>query len=212
MVKNTKYTFSFIGASALIAETLVIAEEYERLKDWKAVEQYLIENNLLNKLKQVTFKREFSEIKKRIALLTSDQLHIMIHGELDEAKAIILLSLAKTYLFFREFVVEILRNKYLMFDTMLTETDYIKFFNAKSLVHPELNEITDMTAAKVKQVVFKLLEQVGLITHIKNGTILKPFLSTQVLTVIIEDDPSLLTVFLVPNETIKNVHQKLNNA
>ena len=65
MRSETTYTFSFTGASALIAETLVIAEEYNRLKDWKAVEKSLSDNNLLNKVKQATFKREFSEIKKR---------------------------------------------------------------------------------------------------------------------------------------------------
>jgi hypothetical protein len=36
MKKNKRYNFSLTGASALIAETLVIAEEYNRLNDWKA--------------------------------------------------------------------------------------------------------------------------------------------------------------------------------
>jgi len=35
-----------LSASALIAETLVIAEEYNRLEDWKAVEKSLLDNNL----------------------------------------------------------------------------------------------------------------------------------------------------------------------
>ena len=63
MAHNIKYTFSFTGASVLIAETLAIAEEYNRLNDWRAVEKSLLDNNLLNKIKQATFKREFSEIK-----------------------------------------------------------------------------------------------------------------------------------------------------
>lgn len=77
-MSKSKYVFSFTGASALIAETLVIAEEYNRLKDWKAVEKSLLDNNLLNKVKHVTFKREFSEIKKRLSHLTNDQLQLMI--------------------------------------------------------------------------------------------------------------------------------------
>ena len=89
MVHKVKYIFSFTGASALIAETLVIAEEYDRLKDWKAVEKSLTDNNLLNKVKQATFKREFSEIKKRLSLLTEGQLQLMIQGNLEDAKAII---------------------------------------------------------------------------------------------------------------------------
>ena len=63
MKKNKRYNFSLTGASALIAETLVIAEEYNMLNDWKAVEKSLLDHNLLNKVKHATFKREFLEIK-----------------------------------------------------------------------------------------------------------------------------------------------------
>ena len=154
MTNRNKYILSFTGASALVAETLIIAEEFERLKDWQAVQKSLIDNNLLNKIKQSTFKREFSEIKKRLSLLTADQLHLMIRGSFDDAKAMILLSLTKAYAFFKDFIVEVVRNKYLLFDRVLTETDYIKFLNAKSYSHLELNEITESTASKVKQVIF----------------------------------------------------------
>ncbi len=212
MVHKTKYTFSFTGASALIAETLVIAEEYNRLKDWKAVEKSLLDNNLLNKVKQATFKREFSEIKKRLSLLTEEQLQLMIQGSLDDAKAMILLSLVKSYTFLRDFIVEIIRNKYLLFDTVVSEIDYIKFVNTKSLSHNELNAITEVTAKKVKQVIFKLLEQVGLITQAKSGSILKPILNGKVIDVILDDDPAFLNAFLYSNEEIKSLLQKLKHA
>ncbi len=212
MVKNSKYTFSFTGASALMAETFVIAEEYVRLKDWSKVKDSVQENNLINKIKQSTLKRKFQEIKKRLELLTPGQLNLLVYGSTDDAKAMILLSLAKAYTFFKDFIVEVVRNKYLLFDRVLSETDYIKFFNSKSISHSELNAITEVTAKKVKQVVFKFLEQVGLIGQAKNGTIMKPVLSYKVLDVIIEDDLSFLTVFLYSNEEIKALLQKLKHA
>ncbi len=212
MKDEATYNFSFTGASALISETLVIAEEFNRLQDWKAVEKSLLDNNLLNKVKHATFKREFSEIKKRLSLLTEDQLQLMIQGSLDDAKAMILLSLVKAYLFLRDFIVEVIRNKYLLFDTVISDIDYIKFVNSKSLAHNELTALTEVTAKKVKQVIFKLLEQVGIITQAKNGTILKPILNTQVIDVIIDDDPALLNAFLFSNEEIKSLLQKLKHA
>ena len=212
MVNNKKYIFSITGASALIAETLVIAEEYNRLKEWKAVEKSLLDGNLLNKVKEATLKREFSEIKKRLSLLTKDQLQLMTYGSLDDAKAMILLSLVKAYSFLMDFIVEVIRNKYLLFDTVISEIDYIKFVNTKSLSHTELNAITEVTAKKVKQVIFKLLAQVGLITQAKNGSILKPILNGKVIDVIVDDDPALLTAFLFSNEEIKSLLQKLKDA
>lgn len=211
MINKTKYTFSFTGASALITETLIIAEEYGRLKDWITVKNSLLEHNLLNKVKQETFKREFSEIKKRLSLLTQDQLKLIIQGSLDDAKAMILLSLVKAYSFLRDFIVEVIRNKYLLFDPVISEIDYIKFVKTKSLSHNELTAITEVTAKKVKQVIFKLLEQVGLITQAKNGTILKPILNSKVIDVIINDDPAFLYAFLFSNEEINRLLQKLKH-
>lgn len=212
MVHKSKYIFSFTGASALIAETLIVAEELVRLKDWKAVKQSVVDSNLLNKIKQTTFKREFSEIKKRLSLLTVSQLQLMVKGSLDDAKAMILLSLVKAYSYLNDFIVEFLRNKYLSFETTLLETDYSKFYASKSLSHPELTAISQATAGKVKQVIFKLLEQVGMVTQAKNGTILRPVLSRKAIDAIVEDDPAFLNSFLYSNEEIKSVLQKSKNV
>lgn len=208
MVNTIKYSFSFTGASALITETLVIAEEYHKLNDWDAVRISLLVNNHLNKIKQGTFKREFSEIKKRLSLLNADQIQLMIHGSNDDAKSVILLSIVKAYPYIYDFIVEVLLNKYLLFDRNLLESDYTRFINSKSLQHAELERVSEITYKKVKQVVFKLLEQVGLITNIKNGIILKPILSKQVVKVILEDDPVYLSAFLYSSEEIRVLIEK----
>ena len=211
MVTKKEYNFSFTGASALMAETLVIAEQYFLLKDWDKAKEVVQESNLLNKIKESTLKRKFQEIKKRLELLTPDQLSILISGSTDDAKAIILLSLVKVYPFFKEFIVEIVRSKYLLFDNSLTEIDYDRFVNTKSLSHPELNNISGVTAKKVKQVVFKMLEQVGLITSVKEGIIQKPMLSNNVVKAIIKDDPSLLSSFFYSSDDIKALIVKMEH-
>src|SRR5690606_16343420 len=95
--QESKYSFSFTGASAMIVETMIVAEKYERNKDWKTVEKTLVDNNSLHKVKHATFIREFSEIKKRLTMLTDVQLELLVHGSYDESKAMILLSLVKIY-------------------------------------------------------------------------------------------------------------------
>lgn len=193
------------GASALITETLVVAEEYHRLSDWKLVKESLTSNNLLNKIKQSTFNREFAEIKKRISMLTNQQIELMVTGDLEEAKSMILLSILKSYDFIYDFMVEILNYKFQLFDRFLDDSDYIRFINYKNITHPELLTITPETASKVKQVIFKILEQLGILTSAKNGTIIKPILSSRSIEVIINDDANLLTGFLYSNEEIKNI-------
>jgi len=212
VVNSIKYSFSFTGASALITETLVIAEEYHKLNDWSAVQISLSDNNHLNKVKEGTFKREFSEIKKRLSLLTPGQIQLMIQGSYEDAKSMILLSLVKTYPFLYDFIVEVLLNKYLLFDRTLLDSDYKRFVDSKSFQHAELERITEIMSKKVKRVVFKLLEQVGLITNIKNGILLKPFLSSQVVRVILKDDPAYLSAFFCTSEEIKALIEKSENV
>jgi hypothetical protein len=44
MIVKNKYSFSFTGASAIMADTLVIAEEYIRLDDWHKVKVSIQKN------------------------------------------------------------------------------------------------------------------------------------------------------------------------
>ena len=192
------------GASALITETLVVAEEYHRLSDWTLVKESLISNNLLNKIKHSTFNREFAEIKKRINNLSQQQIELMVSGDMDEAKSMIFLSIIKSYDFFKDFMIEVLSHKFQLFDRFLADSDYNRFINYKNINHPELLTITPETASKVKQVIFRILEQLGILTSAKNGTIIKPMLSSKSIEVIVNDDANLLAGFLYSNEEIKN--------
>lgn len=186
----------------MMTETSVIAEEYVRLKNWGKVKSSIQEHNLLNKIKDSTFQREFREIKKRLELLTNEQLKLLIQGGPDETKAMVLLLLLKSYSFFRDFVIEVIRIKYFLFENAITESDYIRFFGSKALSHTELNAITEQTARKVKQVMLRMLVEIGLITSSEAGVIVKPFLSDTAIAVIIRDDASWLSGFLCSDTEI----------
>jgi hypothetical protein len=202
VLNKTKYTFSFTGASALPAETLVIAEEFIRLQDWEKVKVSVQENNLMNKTKQNTSKRMYFEIKKRLELLTNEQLNLLVSGSPDESKAMVLLSLLKAYSFVKDFVIEVIRAKFLLYNNNIVASDYTSFFNAKAITNNELNTLTEKTTNKVKQVLFKMLEQVGLINSAKDGIIIKPFLSDDSIKAILNDDGTLLAGFLCSDAEI----------
>ena len=56
-------------------------------------------------------------------------------------------------------------------DFNLTDTDYISFIRRKEINHDELANLTDQTQAKVKQVIFKILEQAGIIDNVRDKEI-----------------------------------------
>jgi len=203
MIQTKKYSFSFTAGNALIAETLVVANAYLEHQDWATVKSVVEADNSLKKIKQSTFQREFQEISKRLMNLTDAQLKLLVSGDSSERQQMIFLALLKTYAFFRDFVVEVVRYKVLMFDYELKSSDYTQFVVSKAMIHCELDNLSESTAKKIKQVSFRLLEQTGLIGNVKTPMIIRPILSDRCLNVILGDNPSLLTGFLFSEKEIK---------
>ena len=126
-------------------------------------------------------------------------------------KAMVFVALLKSYSFLFDFVAEVIRTKYFLFDNLMMDSDYSRFFNSKSLTHKELEELSDLSAKKIKQVVFTILMQVGLLTQRTNGLILKPYLSDQSLKVIVKDQPVLLSCFLFSDADIHSAIKMISH-
>ena len=101
-------------------------------------------------------------------------------------------------------MVEVLREKLLVFDYQITEGDYISFYRRKSELHPEIEKLTEITQNKIKQVTFKILEQAGIIDNVKNKMIQPQLLDSNVINTIASDNKQWLKVFFMSDMDIEN--------
>src|SRR5699024_3895672 len=106
------------------------------------------------------------------------------------------LALCKAYGIYKDLVLEVLSEKVRVFDYELTELDYNTFITDKSLEHPELEEIAQTTRKKVKQRLFKMLEQTGILNSVSGAVIQTPMLNSRTESAIVEDDSGYLQLFL----------------
>lgn len=159
--------------------------------------------------KEATGKRILRELQKRIAQLTTNQAAILASGEYTNQIHIAFLAICKTYGFIRDFVVEVLREKLLVFDYQISEGEYITFFRKKAELHMAMESLTEVTQKKVRQVVFTILEQAGIIDSVKNKIIQPQILDPLVIRAIAEDDPQWLKVFLLNDMEIMNLNADL---
>jgi len=74
--------------------------------------------------------------------------------------------------------------------------DYNVFFNKKSIDHIELDKLTTLTQYKIKQVIFKVMQQGGLIDNTKDRNIQIPQLSTAFENIIKNTNPNDLKLLL----------------
>ena len=203
------YSLSFTAASLMFFETEQIAKLYLEYKDWLKVATIVIDENYLKKGTISTRKREFAEIKKRLQNLEFEELEFMTTCTTDELKLFCLFLCAKTYRLIFEFIVEIVREKYLNFDYTIYDSDYINFFDSKKLSSAKLQSITENTTYKIKQVIFRILEQSSLIDSAKNKNIQKPYVSKE-LEDIMCNNSQYLACYLYSDNEINSIKESKN--
>lgn len=190
-ILNKSYVFSFTASSTRLDEFIKLSQELIK-------ENYIfskINHTILEGNKESTSKRKFTEYKKRLENLTEKQIQILVEGSLEEKKQITFLSICKTYNFIKDFVLDIVLEKRKLFDYQITDFDYNKFVSSKIIDHPELDEISTTTKSKIKQVLFLILKESGIINSVNDRIIQPQIISVKVKNVIEEDNEKWLELF-----------------
>jgi len=186
-----KYRFSFTAASLQLPLMIELAK--------KIIEREITPDELeprdIGKERSKTNERGLIEMKVRLNTLSKEETELLAYGDVDEQRYISLIAFARSYSFFRDFVIEVIAEKIVVYDFYITDMDYNAFFNRKALDHPEADNLTDTTKAKIKQVCFKVLEQGGLINNIKERKIIVPILNPRLIS-LLEDKKQDLQVLL----------------
>lgn len=205
---NNDYIFSYTAATLMLHETDEVMKRYLEYKDWDKVKDLVIEENIMQKQSVSSRKRVFTEIKRRIESLTSSQLEFVNEANSSDIRNLIFLSILKTYRFIFEFMAEVISKKVLMFDYKILNSDYETFFESKKYAVEQLENITEATQYKLKQVLFRILEEAMVIDNTKSKNILKPHLSGEVIELIVKDNPVYLKAFLYTDYEIEKMKER----
>jgi hypothetical protein len=192
-----KYDFAYTASSLRLNEMVLVATDILEETETDYV-------NVLGAGKTATGKRIYREVKKRLSFLNFLQLELLVQGSLEVQKQIAFYAACKTYLFIRDFTVEVLREKYLVFDYEISEGDYISFLRRKKELHEEIDKLSESSLKKIKQVTFRILEQSGLINNTKQKLIQPQILQTELIQAIRKDNPEWLKIFLISDLDIEN--------
>lgn len=193
----SKYNFSFVACSLRVNEMVEVANLLSQNKSI-SVEKFGNGNSS-------TGKRLLVEMRKRIEILTSNELELLLNGDYVVKRQIALLSVCKVHRFIFEFLLEVVRERYLSFQNVISVGSYNSFFSAKLEEKNELNKLTDSTKNKIRQVLFKILEQSGIINSVRNKIIQPQILSEKVYQAIIFDNSKWLKIYLLEDSEIQKL-------
>lgn len=184
---------SFTTGGLLEKESLTFANAYLRTKNWKIASENVQNENLFQYRTMVATKRTLQELKSRFSYLNDDAIQLMVSGFSNETQQILWFAICQKHKFIFDFVKEVIKEKYFMSQFQLENYDFDAFYNRKMLEYPSLEKITDGSRYKLKQVLFKMLREVGMLN---NQNFIQAVIPTQrVLQIINNIAPQYLAIF-----------------
>ena len=208
MTTETKiYNMSFTAGAAMLNETYAIAEVLlECDGDWERTKERAFKENLMQKEKMSSNQRYFALMKQRLEALNYEELKLFVDSTVAVRRLIVLLAICKAHPFIYAFISENVRDCFYNQYEKVSHANFNEFYNEKKYEHPELEQVTEQTVAKMRQVIFRILEQTEIIEDAESGILRRPYLSEKLESLIVKDDPKWLAIFLYSNNEISNLN------
>lgn len=200
------YNMSFTAGAAMLNEMHAVAEALVECDgDWERTKDKTFKENLMEKEKMSSNIRYFALMKQRLEVLNEVELRMLVNGTVAVRRLIVLLAICKAHSFIYDFISENVRDCFYNQYEKISHANFNEFYNEKKYEHPEIEQVSELTVAKMRQVVFRILEQTELIEDTETGILRRPYLSEAVERLIVKDDPKWLAIYLYSNNEINNL-------
>lgn len=191
--KSSRYSLSFTTGGLLAREAAVLAPAYNQVRDWARVRNAAVEANLLQARTYSTGVRRVRETINRLSVLSDRELEVVGYVTATERGHLMWAAACRRYDLIGEFAEEVLRERFLTLAGTVSYEDYDSFYRAKAMWHDELDAVSAATYQKLRQVLFKMTVEAGLLTA--KGAIEPALLSARVAECLNERTPSDIRFF-----------------
>ena len=178
------YRLSFTAAHLMPLECRAIALQYAATPDWQVVLRESLSKNLLGKARTTSAVRQSRELITRLKTLDPVLVQAIPQVRPLTAARLCFLSVLKTYDFITDFMVEVVSVKWAEKKDTLRPAEFFDFFESKAITHPELNDVTDSTRTKLRQVLFLMLEQAGFLESARSGIVIPMQLDLELISLV----------------------------
>ena len=197
---------SFTAGAAMLNEMHAVAEVLLACDgDWERTKEKTFKENLMEKEKMSSNVRYFALMKQRLEVLNAAELDMLVNGTVAVRRLIVLLAICKAHSFIYDFISENVRDCFYNQYDKISYANFNEFYNEKKYEHPEIEQVSELTVAKMRQVVFRILEQTELIEDAESGFLRRPYLSEAIERMVVKDNPKWLAIYLYSNNEINNL-------
>lgn len=202
-IENNTYNMSFVAGAAMMNETYAVAKAYlECNGDWNLTKEKTFSENLMEKDKYSSNQRYFLLMRQRISSLNDEEVHVLVNSTVAVRRVMVLLAICKAHSLIYDFIAEYVRDCFYNLHEKVTHAVFNEFYNEKKYEHPELEQVTEKTLSKIRQVIFRILEQTELVESAEGGELKRPYLTEDLERLIVKDDAKWLAIYLYSNNEI----------
>ncbi|TVQ54129.1 MAG: DUF1819 family protein [Spirulina sp. DLM2.Bin59] len=158
-----RYSLAFIAAPLLLPESVRVAKLYGELQDWSAVRSHVLTTNFFQARRAKTGQRIYQEIASRLKTRSDEELSLLVTGTPADQQYLLWAAVCRRYALVGDFALEMVAEPFSRLHRTLTRGDFHIFLNRKNPWHQELATMRPSTETKVRQVLFKMLREVGIL-------------------------------------------------
>ncbi|WP_426737657.1 DUF1819 family protein [Plantibacter sp. 2H11-2] len=188
-----RYALSFTSGGLLMREAAVLASLFLAERDWGQVRKIAVERNVLQARTSSSSVRVIRETVQRLSVLTDAEINLLADAGPSEQQILMWAAACRRYRLIGEFAEEVVRERFLLMTPSLSAEDFDRFLVGKSLWHPELDELQPSTTMKLRQSMFRMLQDAGLLTE--SRSIVPAVMSERVIEALNRRTPSDIRFF-----------------
>ena len=159
----TKYTAGLTGEIFLFNESRILAGFLARGENPDTLRTRNLTENLIMYKKDSSLKRVSPPIFRRLATMSPAALEIFVGADLESARILLLIAIAKTDRLVRDFIITIYSDKLAVKASKIERSDIERYFESVYTEEPLLRDKSDVTKMKLKQQLLKNMVEAGLV-------------------------------------------------
>ncbi len=183
-----KFTANLTGEPFLFNETRSLANSLVSGEDINSLKKRNLAENLIMHKKSGSLKRVTTPIFRRLSVMSPTAVKLLSTEDLESAKLILLVSIAKTDRLVGDFLNDVYAEKIALKASKITKSDIERYFESVYQEEPFLRDRTDQTKAKLKQQLMKIISEAGLTKKIGSDfEVTRPSLTNKLSNQLIAD-------------------------
>lgn len=164
-----KYSANLTGAWFLFYEIKQVVQLLNQGLSESEIKAKVKEENLFQHKKESSLIRALPTVYRRAELLQPKLRKMILEDSIDNGKLINLYAIMEEDLLFKEFMLEVIKEKYYSNNLFIERKDINSFFTQKAEQNQGFAKYSEGSTNKLRQVYLKILVNSGILKELKTG-------------------------------------------